>query len=288
MTAKRFLIALTVMLTAVGVFAFDFWPQVPDKETVVVTDGMQDQQQANIECRDFKQAGVLDKDGVIEVLVWNIYKQNKTGWKSELESYLPEIQLGLLQEVSMSDEFKQWLYNVDWIGQQAKAFEVFEASAGVFNLAHVYPSKICAQLSTEPWLRLPKSALFATYKLSNGETLGVGNLHGINFTFGTDDYAKQVKLLSEKLKQHQGPVILAGDFNTWSEKRLNAVSGAMKSAGLREVHFEPDNRSRFMDGQVLDHIYYRGLGLEKAEAPTSDASDHNPLLASFRLIKRSL
>ncbi|GAM73064.1 hypothetical protein JCM19241_2519 [Vibrio ishigakensis] len=144
--------------------AFDFWPQVPDKDTVVVTDGVQEQQESNIECKEFQSASPLDKDGQIEVLVWNIYKQNKPGWKSDLESYLPKIQLGLLQEVSMSEEFKTWLYHADWIGQQAKAFEMFDASAGVFNLAHVYPSKICAQLSTEPWLRLPKSALFATYQ----------------------------------------------------------------------------------------------------------------------------
>lgn len=203
MTFKRSLIALFATLTTLGVLAFDFWPQVPDKDTVVVTDGVQEQQESNIECKEFQCASPLDKDGQIEVLVWNIYKQNKPGWKSDLESYLPKIQLGLLQEVSMSEEFKTWLYHGDWIGQQAKAFEMFDASAGVFNLAHVYPSKICAQLSTEPWLRLPKSALFATYQLSNGEVLGVGNLHGINFTFGTEDYAKQLGLLGEKLKEHK-------------------------------------------------------------------------------------
>lgn len=81
-------------------------------------------------------------------------------------------------------------------------------------------------------------------------------------------------------------MILGGDFNTWSDSRSQALRKAMSNAGLIEVSFDPDNRSRFMDGEVLDHIYYRGLELKKAEAPTSDASDHNPLFASFALIKR--
>ncbi|GAM69091.1 hypothetical protein JCM19236_5404 [Vibrio sp. JCM 19236] len=58
-------------------------------------------------------------------------------------------------------------------------------------------------------------------------------------------------------------MILGGDFNTWSDSRSQALRKAMNNAGLIEVSFEPDNRSRFMDGEVLDHIYYRGLELKK-------------------------
>lgn len=58
-------------------------------------------------------------------------------------------------------------------------------------------------------------------------------------------------------------MILGGDFNTWSDSRSQALRKAMSNAGLIEVSFDPDNRSRFMDGEVLDHIYYRGLELKK-------------------------
>ncbi|GAM69093.1 hypothetical protein JCM19236_5406 [Vibrio sp. JCM 19236] len=55
MTFKRSLIALIATLTTLGVLAFDFWPQVPDKDTVVVTDGVQEQQESNIECKEFQK-----------------------------------------------------------------------------------------------------------------------------------------------------------------------------------------------------------------------------------------
>lgn len=52
---------------------------------------------------------------------------------------------------------------------------------------------------------------------------------------------------------------------------------------MKEVEFTPDQRLRFMTGLPLDHVFYKGLTLEQAQAPESDASDHNPMLVSFRL-----
>lgn len=62
------------------------------------------------------------------------------------------------------------------------------------------------------------------------------------------------------------------------------VSANLASIGLQEVAFDPDHRTTFITGLPLDHVFYRGLVLKKAEAPKSDASDHNPLLVSFQLI----
>ncbi|GEA59522.1 endonuclease/exonuclease/phosphatase family protein [Vibrio comitans] len=289
--SKRWLLApvIAVLLTT-AVLAIEFPISVPDSEHLVMADGITDTEaESAFQCTAFEQSGkAIDDEGRIDVLVWNIYKQNKDDWQSELTKLLNGKQLGLLQEVSFTDEFKAWLYQLNWVGQQVKAFESFDVSAGVFNITQVYPIRACAQLDAEPWIQIPKSALFATYPLSNGEVLAVGNLHGINFTFGTEAYSKQLKLLASKLEQHNGPVILGGDFNTWSDARLEQLTQIMSSANLEEVVFEPDQRTEFMGGHVLDHIYYRGLNLKKAEAPTSDASDHNPMLASFSIaeIKR--
>ena len=48
--------------------------------------------------------------------------------------------------------------------------------------------KLCAYTHEEPWLQLPKSALWSRYQLSNGEQLAVVNIHAVNFTLGTEEY----------------------------------------------------------------------------------------------------
>ena len=63
---------------------------------------------------------------------------------------------------------------------------------------------------------LPKSALYARYRLSNGSDLVTVNLHAINFTLGTKDFQNQIEQLENAVKKHKGPLIIAGDFNTWS------------------------------------------------------------------------
>ncbi|GEA49370.1 UPF0294 protein [Vibrio inusitatus NBRC 102082] len=286
--STRWLLAPVIaVLFTTAVLAIEFPISVPDSEHLIIADGITDSEMESVfQCSVFEKSGqAIDDEGRIDVLVWNIYKQNKETWQPELTKLLKGKQLGLLQEVSFTDEFKDWLYQLDWVGQQVKAFESFDVSAGVFNITQVYPIRVCAQLDAEPWIQIPKSALFATYPLSNGEVLAVGNLHGINFTIGTKAYSKQLKLLASKLEQHNGPVILGGDFNTWSDARLEQLTEIVSSANLEEVQFEPDQRTQFMGGHVLDHLYYRGLELKKAEAPISGASDHNPMIASFSIVE---
>ncbi|OBT16893.1 hypothetical protein A9264_10390 [Vibrio sp. UCD-FRSSP16_10] len=274
---------VVVIVSSIATLLLGYFFSIPNSQSLVITDGIKDRQSGtSLQCRAFEGSGeALDNQGHINVLVWNLYKQNRQNWKSELTEHLQGAQIGLLQEVSLTDEFKAWLYKENWVGQQAKAFEALDVSTGVLNLAPVYPLRICAQLDTEPWIRLPKSALFATYPLSNGEIIAVGNLHGINFTLGTNEYFKQVLALVNKLKHHHGPVILGGDFNTWSDGRLEKLAQVVSDANLQEVFFSSGHQTEFLNGHVLDHIYYRGLTLVKAEAPASDASDHNPLLAHF-------
>ena len=133
----------------------------------------------------------------------------------------------------------------------------------------------------EPWLRLPKSALFARYQLSNGQELAVVNLHGVNFTVGVEEYEEQMAKLERALATHSGPMILAGDFNSWRQARLDIVEAMTGRLALHEVKLGNDQRIKIL-GQPLDHMYYRGLALIQAEAPLTDASDHNPIIASFK------
>lgn len=237
----------------------------------------------SLHCYQNDQAPVVDKQGMLNVLVWNIYKQNRANWQTSLAALAQDKQLVLLQEASMTKDLRNWILQQGWFGSQVDAFKAFDTAAGVLNLSWGAPSKACAYTELEPWLRLPKSALYAVYPLSSGQQLAVVNIHAVNFTYGTTEYHRQLRVLAEQLAKHQGPIIVAGDFNSWSEERMAVMSKTLQTLGLREVNYQPDNRIQFITGLPLDHLFYRGLEVETAEAPISDASDHNPIVVRFRL-----
>ena len=280
MKKKHLLILPIVVLAAViGGFQLTFsLPKQPQLSTI-----SQSGEDVSLRCAHASQVESIDNDGDINLLVWNIYKQNRDNWSQELTKHSDDKQLVLLQEASMTPELKEWMKQQLWFGNQVDAFKAFERSAGVLNLSKSLPKLACAYTELEPWLRLPKSAIYATYPLSDGQVLSVVNIHAVNFTYGTDEYQRQLGTLVDELSKHQGPIIVAGDFNSWSADRMAVMRSALDTLGVKEVSYRPDHRTQFITGLPLDHVFYRGLTLIKAEAPESDASDHNPLEVMFRL-----
>ncbi|NAW89958.1 hypothetical protein B9J88_00905 [Vibrio sp. V05_P4A8T149] len=278
---RKYLLVLPLLLITAAVVSFFSIFTIPSTPQLLTIDGKN--ASSPLICYDNPNARAIDVRGQLNVLVWNIYKQNRATWQSELDKFSQDAQLVLLQEASMTLSLKEWISQKQWGGTQADAFRVFGESAGVLNLGRQMPVLACAYTELEPWLRLPKSAIYALYRLSDGQTLAVVNLHAVNFTYGTQEYTNQLEALLVQLKTHQGPVIVGGDFNSWSQARMDTLTAALNRVGLKEVSFEPDHRVQFVTGLVLDHLFYRGLTLLNAKAPVTDASDHNPLLASFSL-----
>ncbi len=95
-------------------------------------------------------------------------------------------------------------------------------------------------------------------------------------------YQKYWQELESILESHDGPLIVAGDFNTWNAERWNIVALVARRLRLQPVRFEPDRRSRFF-GQVVDHVYYRGLVPSNAVVHDVSTSDHNPIQVNFAL-----
>lgn len=228
------------------------------------------------------QSKAIDVDGQLSILVWNIYKQQRANWAQELTALAKGKQLILLQEASMSAKFKAWLKQTKWNGFQVNAFKAFNVTTGVLNLSTELPLSICGYTELEPWIRLPKSAIYAVYRLSNGQELAVINIHAINFTYKTASYEQQLDTLFLQAQKHQGPMIVAGDFNSWSLARVSVLAERLKKLNLEEMHYQPDSRTSF-NGLALDHVFARGLSVKKATTVATDASDHNPIVVEFEL-----
>ncbi|MGF1719813.1 endonuclease/exonuclease/phosphatase family protein [Vibrio kyushuensis] len=283
---QKYLLYLTLILGLLGTFSLigtiASYSIFNVSETPSVTN-LSSESTLKLQCHQETSVTAIDNNGQLDVLVWNIYKQNRLNWHEALTAFSQSAQLILLQEASMTESLKGWVLDKGWQGNQVEAFKAFDVSSGVLTIAASSPALACAYLELEPWLRLPKSALYSLYQLSNGEMLAVVNIHAVNFTYGVGEYHHQLEVLAKELTQHEGPIILAGDFNSWNEERVAELNQVVEFLGLEAATFSPDHRKQFVNGLALDHVFYRGLSLKTAEAPLSDASDHNPLLVSFSL-----
>ncbi|MCE0493715.1 endonuclease/exonuclease/phosphatase family protein [Vibrio salinus] len=225
----------------------------------------------------------IDSHGHLQVLVWNLHKQTGRDWRNELSQYSLHSQIVLLQEVKLTMAFKRYIKEAHWHANHVDAFTIFNNSAGVLSAGKSPVESVSGYRIPEPVFRLPKSSSIARYQLSNGQILTAVNVHLINFTLGMKAYRKQMSTLITDLRDDNGPMIFAGDFNTWSRKRQEMIALMMMDLGLSEVTYANDMRRHFLNRLPLDHVYYRGLDLKKAEVLTTTASDHNPIRVTFHI-----
>ncbi len=223
----------------------------------------------------------------LRVLSWNLHKNDDPGWEADLARFATASDLVLIQEAALTAGLQRVLQDVgyDWV--LASSFMLHDHATGVLSAARVPPKSACVQRVFEPLLRLPKSAMITRYALQGtSQTLVVANVHSINFTLGLGAYRVQLEAVARDLADHRGPVIVAGDLNSWNSARLEVVRDVMQRLGLVAVLPWIDTRSRFFGHQV-DYVFVRGLEVVYAEAPAVETSDHNPVLATLRVASAS-
>ncbi|KAA8995909.1 endonuclease/exonuclease/phosphatase family protein [Affinibrenneria salicis] len=223
---------------------------------------------------------LLPGAGPLRIMVWNIFKQQRMNWLSVLRETSRDAQLVLLQEAQSTPELIRFATANYLAADQVPAFVLPHHPSGVMTLSAAQPVYCCPLREREPLLRLSKSALVTVYPLHDHQLLMVVNIHAVNFSFGVDVYSKQLDAIGEQIDYHRGPVMLAGDFNAWSQPRINALYRFVDRMQLQEVKFSDDRRKRAF-GRPLDFVFYRGLGVSDALVLDTRASDHNPLLVEF-------
>jgi len=222
----------------------------------------------------------------VRVLTWNVHKGDDAGWLADFAWFGAGHDVVLIQEARLSDPLRRVLREEDLHWALAGAFRFRDVDTGVLTAARAPADRACMLRATEPITRIPKAAVVTRYPFAGSSaSLLVANVHAVNFTFGTSRLRDQLDAVAAVLARHDGPVILAGDFNTWNEARRRAVEAVAAQLRLRAVSLDPDERSRFL-GEPVDQIYYRGLVPGAALAVPVRSSDHNPLSAEFRLAQR--
>ena len=216
------------------------------------------------------------------LLVWNLHKGQDAGWQQALNRLAQGRDLLLLQEVLNTQELAAQYSSRFATALYASAFAYLQQQSGVEILSQFAPHFYCAGAKSEPWIRIPKVGAAMSLPLSNGQALLLVNVHLINFEINPTTYEEQLRTLMQLVSQHQGPLVLSGDFNSWNGYRAQIIQKVINEFGLEEVSFEQDHRLRFL-GNPLDHIFVRGLNVLNATTEPTESSDHAPLLLEVEL-----
>ena len=221
------------------------------------------------------------------MLCWNVHKKNRTdpGFRGFLKRILAqkELYLCLLQEA----EFKGDAFTINECAYDAAAnLQVKDTFYGVLTACRTESISAKAYLSDsqESLIGPHKSLLLSTYPLPDSKTLLVLNVHAINFRENSS-YEKELELFAEKVRSHKGPMIIAGDFNAWNQKRMEALQKLQKELSLERVSFAKEDHIKSFMGYPLDFVLYRGLECTAQEVISDhNISDHHPLLVTFRTL----
>ncbi len=220
------------------------------------------------------------------LLNWNIYKTRSDGWSRDLHDLAQDCDILTLQEGYVIEELRTFLDSNNYHWNIVSAFTYKNVSAGVLTATRVEPDLLCFYREAEPLFRIPKTALITRYKLTLTEKkLMVVNLHSVNFSLGYGSFSSQLEALTEVMEDHDGPLILTGDMNTWSVERQSIVNSFCNRFGLKKIEF-PEGSVTSNFGNPLDHVYFRGLRPLEVKAVEVRSSDHNPLVVTFSITRQ--
>ena len=211
------------------------------------------------------------------LITWNVHKGQDTGWQEDLERLSKQADFVLLQEATQHQNLSTFSTALF-----VSSFSFNELLSGVKTFTQTQPEWYCGGGVAEPIIQIPKVASVMNLPLEKGNSLLLINVHLINFEWEISAYQAQLEQLFSFVENHQGPIIMAGDFNAWNEDRLNLVNNLIQKYGLDSVALSQDERVRFL-GYPLDYIFTRGVKVVRATSEVVTSSDHNPLLMEFEL-----
>lgn len=219
----------------------------------------------------------------VSLITWNAHKLADKNFIPDLVQISQDADIILIQEAMHTADIQKtftekfdhsFSFSKSFCNSDKQATGVMSSSSFMLqnNLTLVSPD-------TEPMTNTPKVSGYSVINIPEIGPVHIINTHGLNFNLGSK-FERQINRLAEFIGQLQGPVIWAGDFNTWSNGRQKHLDQKAKSLGL--THLNPKNDRRNL---ILDHVYTRGLEIISIEILENiKSSDHLPIKAIFKKI----
>ena len=216
---------------------------------------------------------------VIRIAVWNVFKgKGHSHFAKDFAALLQISDLVLVQEALWSSTMEQAMRHPDFLTLHCASYlrrdGLRDGLATLSRSSYVHDILKIPSLRNEPVFRTPKSTLISFYPLAPGQSLMVINIHARLFR-SLKQSTEELDHLMVSLPIHEGPVILAGDFNTFSQSYRHKTFTYLESHGFNHVAMDEDRRGKY---RSLDHIFVRGLRSLAAQVLGDiTSSDHAPL-----------
>ena len=134
------------------------------------------------------------------LLSWNIQKENRAGWESDLVRLSQNADILTIQEAFLTEKLKRLLNRKPYYWYLVTAFEYQNVKTGVLTAATIEPEFVCPLRATEPLIRIPKTILITRYPIAHTQhSLMIANIHMINFALGISAFEDQVHRMMEIL-----------------------------------------------------------------------------------------
>lgn len=225
----------------------------------------------------------------INILVWNLQKGIRDSWADDYYQLSKDKDILFLQEVLLDEDMGSVLNkHEEYAYHVAASFadkwdDHIVTGVGTASMASPLSASWLRSFHREPVIATPKMAIITEYSLADTDkTLLTANIHAINFV-SAEKHRHMLEELEAALSGHRGPMILAGDFNTWTNDKTRSLRQMAQRLGLTEVSFSNDDRTRVF-GNALDWVFARELSVETARVHGSvTGSDHKPMEVAFKL-----
>ena len=215
----------------------------------------------------------------LKMFVWNTKKFENLNAFADLKTHAETSDVVFIQEAAHSRDLQSAM--IENLPTHRHAF--FPSFCDDYN--YVYGVQISTKLNsadevrwpspdTEPFSTIRKMSAYSLVEW-NGIKIHLINTHALNFNPG-GKFKEQIYDLYLKIRQLEGPVIWAGDFNTWVPMRRKYLFSLADDLGL--AHVLPENDTRKLK---LDHVFYRGLKLKSAQIIPLKTSDHFAISLEF-------
>ncbi len=220
----------------------------------------------------------------INILCWNVAKLSK---KEDFLEYLKKIikeeniNFLALQEFKKSFAQKTDFFDFSYI--LAPNIETKKNVFGVLSAFKIPCQDFIALLSNQQELKFSthKSALICIFKLNQNTKLMFVNIHAINFV-PNKIFIQELNNIKKYIKNHKGPLIIAGDFNTWNKQRIQALENFKEELVLTKVTYSDNSSIKKIFSNHLDYIFFKKIKFCYSRALKSEFySDHNPIIAHF-------
>ncbi len=214
------------------------------------------------------------------VITWNAFKYSNTLFFKDFKRLSETADIFLVQEAMHSvDLEKAFAQNINFDFSFHKSFCMpGKRATGVMNSARFQLLNNVTLVSpdVEPLALTPKVTAYSQIYF-NGQLVHVFNTHALNFNIGIP-FERQMFAIAKEISKISGPVIWAGDFNTWNGPRKNYMEKI--TTALKLKHLKPAKDPRNL---VLDHIYIKGFSFGESEVLIENSSDHYPVKAVLKL-----